>query len=159
MAKRNDRTTDSILRKAGVRSGLEGQLVAQLDAAKVPYVYEGITLPYLQPAKPRKYTPDLPLLHNGIVVESKGRFVTADRQKHLLIKQQYPDLDLRFVFSYSRSRISKRSKTTYALWCETNGFLYADKYIPAAWLREPPNEKSLAVIRQLMAQGKEKKRK
>lgn len=159
MAQRNDRTTDSILRKAGVRSGLEDQLKRQIVAADVPYEYEGITIPYLQPAKPRKYTPDFVLLNNGIVVESKGRFVTADRQKHLLIQAQYPDLDLRIVFSYSRSKISKQSKTTYALWCATNGIPYADRYIPSAWFKEPPNERSLAAIREIILRSKEKKRK
>ena len=49
-----------------------------------------------------------------IIIETKGRFVTADRQKMLLVKEQYPDLDIRFVFSNPNSRISKKSKTTYA---------------------------------------------
>jgi hypothetical protein len=70
------------------------------------------------------------LLDNGIIVESKGRFVTQDRQKHLLVKQQYPDLDIRFVFSRSATRISKQSQTTYAAWCQHKGFLFADKAIP-----------------------------
>jgi hypothetical protein len=52
-----------------------------------------------------------------------------------LIKQQHPELDIRFVFSNSRSRISKQSKTTYADWCEKNGFMFADKSIPKEWLK------------------------
>ncbi len=64
------------------------------------------------------------------MVETKGRFLTADRQKHILIKDQHPALDIRFVFSNPNTRISKQSKTTYAMWCETHGFLYAPKTIP-----------------------------
>jgi hypothetical protein len=45
-------------------------------------------------------------------------------------------LDIRFVFNYSKSRISKKSSTTYAMWCEKHGFQYADKSIPAEWLKE-----------------------
>lgn len=75
-------------------------------------------------------------LSRKIIVETKGRFVTADRLKHLEIKKQHPRLDIRFVFQNSRQRISKSSKTTYAAWCEKNGFLYADKKIPDAWLEE-----------------------
>lgn len=82
-----------------------------------------------------KYTPDF-ILPNGIIIETKGRFVTADRKKHKLIKEQHPEHDIRFVFSNSRARISKTSKTTYAMWCEKLGFLFADKLIPLAWLKE-----------------------
>jgi hypothetical protein len=34
------------------------------------------------------------------------------------------------------ARIGKKSKTTYALWCERNGFQYANKHIPSAWIEE-----------------------
>ena len=71
-----------------------------------------------------------------LFVETKGRFVTADRLKHIEIKKQHPHLDIRFVFSNSRQRISKTSKTTYASWCEKHGFKYADKSVPKSWLEE-----------------------
>lgn len=109
-------------------------------------------IPFTHPPQAAKYTPDFPL-PNGIIIESKGRFLTKDRKKHKLIKEQHPKLDIRFVFSNSRSRISKQSKTTYAAWCETNGFLYADKYIPDAWLVEAPNRASLAAIALLKKPG------
>jgi len=51
-----------------------------------------------------------------------------------LVKEQHPEKDIRFVFSNSRSRISKKSSTTYAMWCEKYGFKYADKHIPLEWL-------------------------
>ena len=70
-------------------------------------------------------------------METKGILDTADRQKHLWVKQQHPHLDIRFVFSRARSRIAPRSDTTYADWCSKNGFLYADKTIPQKWLDEP----------------------
>ncbi|WP_422048089.1 hypothetical protein [Shimia sp.] len=97
--------------------------------------YEEEVIPYLKPAKPSRYTPDF-ILDNGIIVETKGRFETADRQKQRLIKEQHPDLDIRFVFSNSKQKISKRSKTTYADWCEKYGFKYADKFIPKDWFEE-----------------------
>jgi hypothetical protein len=62
------------------------------------------------------------------------------------VKEQYPDLDIRFVFSNSRTRISKQSDTTYGKWCEQKGFRYADRNIPTAWLEEAPNVASLAAI-------------
>lgn len=54
--------------------------------------------------------------------------------KHLHIKAEHPDLDIRFVFSNSKQRISKTSKTTYADWCLKHGFQYADKEVPKEWL-------------------------
>lgn len=152
MPPRRRQSQRAVLEKYGVRSGLELDVCRALDRQGIAYAYESFAIPFLQPAKPRKYTPDILLLNNGIVIETKGRFETADRQKHLLVQKQYPDLDLRFVFSNPNQRISKQSKTTYALWCETNGFLYAKVSIPPAWLAEPPNRKSLAVVRQFMGE-------
>lgn len=128
-------TQSQVLLKHGVRSGLEEAICETLNKKGVAYEYETLKLKYTQPAKIRTYTPDI-LLPNGIVVELKGRFLSEDRAKHLLIKQQYPEMDLRFVFSNSRTKISKRSPTTYAMWAEKNGFQFADKEIPDAWLKE-----------------------
>ncbi len=36
--------------------------------------------------------------------------MTADRQKHLLVRDQHPELDIRFVFSRSAAKINKASK-------------------------------------------------
>lgn len=75
-------------------------------------------------------------MRNNIIIEAKGLFEVKDRQKHLLIKKQYPHLDIRFVFSNPKNKLYKGSKTTYADWCDQNGFKYAAKIIPAAWFKE-----------------------
>jgi hypothetical protein len=121
--------------KHGFRSGLEEVVAQQLSANSVEFQYEEFKVAYTTPPKGHTYTPDFKL-SNGIIVETKGRFVTADRQKHLLVKQQHPELDIRFVFSNSKSKISKRSPTTYGMWCTKNGFKFADKWVPDAWLKE-----------------------
>jgi hypothetical protein len=120
----------------GYRSGLEEEVADQLSRAGVPFEYEPKhgKVRYTKPARESTYTPDFPLKELGFIVETKGRFTVEDRQKHLLIKEQHPDKDIRFVFSNSRTRISTQSKTTYADWCSKHGFLYADKRIPAEWL-------------------------
>lgn len=78
------------------------------------------------------------MLKNGVIVETKGLFQTSDRQKMKRIKEMYPELDIRFVFSNAQARIAKKSKTTYAMWAEANGFKWAHRDIPLAWLNEPP---------------------
>lgn len=131
----------------GFRSGLEQSTAAHLLAAGVRIAYEETRLAYIKPAVAATYTPDF-ILPNGIIIETKGRFVVDDRKKHCLIKDQHPGLDIRFVFSRSATRISKASKTTYAAWCDKHGFQYADRRIPQAWLDEPPCEARLQAIAQ-----------
>lgn len=123
----------------GFRSGLEEKVAAELAAKGIAVLYEdpNSVIRYVKPEEPSRYTPDF-VLPNGIIVETKGRFVSADRKKHKLIKAQHPDKDIRFVFSNSKQRISKTSTTTYAMWCEQYGFKYSDRSIPEAWLKEPP---------------------
>ena len=58
------------------------------------------------------------------------------RKKHKLVKEQHPDLDIRFVFSNPKSRIGKKSQTTYGMWCERFGFKYATGEVPLEWTKE-----------------------
>ena len=99
-----------------------------MKADKVSFRYEAIKIEWEDLAY-RTYTPDY-ILKNGIIVEVKGRFVTADRRKHIEIKKQHPKLDIRFVFENSRNKIRKGAKTTYADWCIKNGFRYYDRIVP-----------------------------
>lgn len=129
------RTQAEVLLYHGVRSGLEDTICKELTELGVDYKYEEVKLKYTQPSKVRTYTPDIEL-PNGIIVEIKGRWVAADRQKIAMVKEQHPDLDLRMVFSNSKAKISKASKTTYAMYCDKIGIPYADKHIPIEWINE-----------------------
>ncbi len=121
--------------REGFRSGLEDKVADQLRALGIHVRYEEEIIPYVKPERKAKYTPDF-RLPNGIFIETKGRFVTEDRQKHILIKKQHPELDIRFVFSNPKARISKTSKTTYADWCLKHDFKYAARFIPQEWIDE-----------------------
>ena len=72
-------------RKYGYRSGLEDRISEQLKAKSVLFKYEEFKIKY-EVNEVRTYTPDFEL-PNGIIIESKGRFVAADRKKHLLVKK------------------------------------------------------------------------
>ena len=128
-------TAKQVAIKYGFRSGLEERVAEQLDQLGIEYTYEKVKLKYIRPASEHIYTPDF-VLANGIIVETKGRFLLADRMKHIMVKKHNPTLDIRFVFSNSNARISKASRTTYAEWCRKNGYKYADKTIPLEWLQE-----------------------
>jgi hypothetical protein len=75
--------------KNGYRSGLEVKVSEQLTKAGVKFEYEKLKIKY-SVNEVRTYTPDFVILSNGIIVETKGRFVAADRKKHLLIQKQEP---------------------------------------------------------------------
>lgn len=130
---------------AGYRSGLEEKVGAQLHENGVEAEYEPFKIPYTVPVTKHAYTPDY-VLPNGIVIETKGRFVIEDRKKHLLLKEQYPNLDIRFVFQNAKAKIRKGSPTSYADWCTKNGFSYSSKAIPQEWLNEKKNTASLKII-------------
>lgn len=112
-----------------MRSGLEIKVAQQLKAMGIEFSYEKTVVEYIKP--PSRYKTDFDL--GAFIVETKGRFLPSDRTKHLLIKKQHPHLDIRFVFSDSRQKLSKKSTTTYGQWCEKNGFKFADKVIPVEW--------------------------
>jgi hypothetical protein len=122
----------------GFRSGLEKKVAAQIaEVTGSPARYEESKIEYRVPDRKAKYTPDFEL-PNGIIVETKGRFLTADRQKHLLVKEQHPKLDIRFVFTNPNAPIYKGSPTTHAMWATAHGFKYAKGLIPDTWFEETP---------------------
>ena len=123
---------------AGYRSGLEQRVGNQIKEAGIKLQFETDKISYTVPARQARYTPDFKLPKPGgfFYVETKGIWKVADRQKHLLIKEQFPELDIRFVFSNQNARLYKKSPTTYAMYCERHGFRYTQKYIPDDWLEE-----------------------
>jgi hypothetical protein len=119
----------------GYRSGFEKRVADQLKEAKVSFGYETEKLTYTVPARKATYTPDF-FLPNGIIIEAKGRFRTAaDRQKLILVKETHPDRDIRLLFQNANLPIYKGSKTTYAAWADTHGFVWAEKKVPNEWLK------------------------
>jgi len=125
--------------KMGFRSGFEQRICEELSKARVDYEYEEMKVPYVIPASQHTYTPDFCVyLKSGkvIIVETKGRFMPEDRQKHLHVRESNPELDIRFVFQNPNTKITPTSKTTYAMWCNKNGFKWAAKSIPKEWLSE-----------------------
>ena len=131
MAATSERRQHAI--RNGYRSGLEDDISVDLKERGITFEYEKMKIRWILNEN-KTYTPDF-VLPNGIIIESKGRFVSAERKKHLLIQRQSPKLDIRFVFSNSRGKINKGSNTTYGDWCDKHGFIYSDKKVPEEWLK------------------------
>ena len=131
-------TSKSVGYRLGFRSGLEERVSQQITKAGLELLYETDKIGYVVPARDARYTPDFKLPKPGgfFYVETKGIWTVQDRAKHLLIQKQFPDLDIRFVFSNQNAKLYKGSPTSYALYCEKHNFRYANKVIPEAWLLE-----------------------
>jgi len=116
------------------RSGLEREAAAFLKVNQKKVLYEKIKIEW-EDLRYRTYTPDFEL-DNGIFIETKGIFDNEDRRKHLAIKEQHPELDIRFVFSNANAKLYKGAKSRYYNWCDKHGFLWSHRLIPIAWLKE-----------------------
>ena len=119
------------------RSGLERKVRLDLDSRGISYGYEVDVISYQR--KPSKYHPDLTFERadgSKFYVEIKGYFEASDRTKHLLIKEQHPDVDVRFVFQNPHNLLRKGSPTTYAMWCDKHDFPWAAKVVPQEWIDE-----------------------
>ena len=128
-------TVDAAGKKHGFRSGLEDRFIQELEEYGLDPNYEAKKFDYIIPESKHSYTPDFPLSPH-IVIETKGRWVVEDRQKMLLIKEQYPEIDFRIVFYNANQKIKKGSKTTYAMWCDKHGIKWANRTIPSEWVEE-----------------------
>ena len=137
------KTSDGVV----LKSGLEEAVYNFLNKVKVNFIYEGMKIVYFQPEIKKTYTPDFPIQNSQLVIETKGAFNSADRKKHKLIKEQHPELDIRFIFSNSKTKIGKKSQTTYGKWCNLFNFKYhciqsTKKPFPDEWLTEIKGNKN-----------------
>jgi len=113
------------------RSKLEEKVGDLLKGLDVNFQYETTRFAY---TIPHNYTPDF-ILPNGVILECKGYWDSEDRRKIKSVKEQNPDIDLRMVFQSPYNTITKKSKTTYAQWCDKNGIPWTSfKNIPLKWL-------------------------
>ena len=113
------------------RSGLEERVADLLDGLGITYQYESEKLSY---TIEHNYTPDF-VLPNYTYLETKGYWDAADRRKVLAVKKANPEIDLRMVFQAPYNTISKKSKTTYAQWCEKHDIPWSSFHnIPLEWL-------------------------
>lgn len=104
------------------RSRLEQQFERVLQEYDAKYEYECTKIPYIVPESKHTYTVDWTLL-NGVLVETKGRLADyAERRKYELLKQQNPDLDLRFVFADPNKLVGGTKTVTHCAWAEKHNF-------------------------------------
>ena len=110
---------------------MDERIATLLQQLGVSYEYESTQIPY---TIQHHYRPDF-VLPNHVYLEAKGYWDPADRRKILAVKKDNPYIDLRMVFQSPYNKISKKSKTTYAQWCEKHDIPWASFHdIPLEWL-------------------------
>jgi len=119
-----------------LKGTFEERVIVDLSNRGVSFEYEPDRITY---SVERHYIPDL-RLSDTLYVELKGYFRQDAQRKMKAVKEQHPELDIRFVFQNATSTIQgakKRkdgSKMTCAEWADRNGFVWAEATIPEEWL-------------------------
>lgn len=114
-------THDGSGKEIKVRSKLETQISDILNNIGIDWKYEITSILYTIPETYHKYTVDF-TLENGILLEGKGYLEDhAERKKYVLIKEQHPEIDIRFVFQDPNKKCGGM-KTTHAQWADKCGF-------------------------------------
>ena len=108
------------------KSKLEEQVWKQLKARFPSVKYEPDKYKYIQPEKQRTYVPDFKTGRRKIYLEDKGKLDLDTRQKMVWFKECNPDVTIVFLFMNPDNKITKKSKTTYWMWAEANGFKWLD---------------------------------
>ena len=121
------------LRHHGYRSDFELSIAVAFNRNNIKFKYESERIDYVRYST---YSPDFTIEGKDFLIEAKGLFTTTDRGKHLLIKKQHPELDIRFLFMRANNKLYKGSKTTYSGWCERYGFKWCQGFLPREWLDE-----------------------
>lgn len=131
------------------KSLFEASIAEQFKLAKVRVKYEPYKMEFYQRVpsasckgcgskevtRKHTYKPDWVSEDDYLIVESKGKFTSADRTKMIAIKAQYPDKDIRILFMRD-NWLTRKKLEKYSDWAERNGFTYAIGPVPKAWLKD-----------------------
>ena len=115
------------------KSKLEEKVWATLKREYPTVKYEPQKFKFIQPEIERTYIPDFKTGRTSIFLEAKGKLDLETRKKMVWFKQSNPSIRIIFLFQNPDNKITKRSKTTYAMWATDNGFEWLD--FRKDWLR------------------------
>ena len=118
------------------RSNLETQVEEALKSQGLSPQYETDKFGYVLH---RKYTPDFSLVdRNGqkFYIEVKGWWEPSSRSKFLAVILNNPTLPIFVALQRPLQTLSKKSKTTYAAWCNRYGIAWCPTPIPEEFMNQ-----------------------
>jgi len=108
------------------KSKLEEKVWAVLKKEFSAVKYEPQKFKFIQPEVERTYIPDFKTGRSNIFIEAKGKLDLETRKKMVWFRDSNPTVRIIFLFMNPDNKITKRSKTTYAMWATDNGFEWLD---------------------------------
>jgi Phage endonuclease I len=108
------------------KSKLEEKVWAVLKKEFSTVKYEPQRFKFIQPEVERTYIPDFKIGRSNIFIEAKGKLDLETRKKMVWFRDSNPTIRIIFLFMNPDNKITKRSKTTYAMWATDNGFEWLD---------------------------------
>ncbi len=108
------------------KSKLEEKVWATLKKEFPTVKYEPQRFKFIQPEIERTYIPDFKTGRSNIFIEAKGKLDLETRKKMVWFRDSNPTVRIIFLFMNPDNKITKRSKTTYAMWATDNGFEWLD---------------------------------
>ena len=108
------------------KSKLEEKVWATLKREYPSVKYEPNKFKFIQPEIERTYIPDFKTGRSNIFLEAKGKLDLETRKKMIWFRDSNPNIRIIFLFQNPDNKITKRSKTTYAMWATDNGFEWLD---------------------------------
>lgn len=118
-------------KKKGFKSKLEKDFAGLMFCSGLAFSYEPDRFAFVTQTH---YTPDFKIKKN-VYIETKGYFSPSNRSRLLSFREQFPQIQIYLMFQRADNYLDKKSKTTYAQWCDQHGFKWADirKGIPKHW--------------------------
>ena len=107
-------------KKVVYKSGLERRFAELLFKNGVQAVYEARRFEFVRVAH---YSPDWEI-NPTLYIETKGYFSPRNRGDLLSFREQHPGVEIFLVFAQPHNRLTSKSKTTYAEWCDRHKFRY-----------------------------------
>ena len=115
-------------KERGHRSKLETRVEDALQSQGLSFRYEKESFVYYRKGR---YTPDFTVDgEHPFHIEVKGYWFPADRSRILAVVTNNPDMRLLVALQAPNNKITKASKTTYAMWCEKHGICWSTIPIP-----------------------------
>ena len=108
------------------KSKLEEKVWSVLKKEFPTVKYEPQKFKFIQPQIERTYIPDFKTGRNNVFIEAKGKLDLETRKKMVWFRDSNPTIRIIFLFMNPDNKITKRSKTTYAMWASDNGFEWLD---------------------------------
>ena len=130
-------TSEAMMRARRAFRPFYEEIETQLKVHRLEYELNNKdnSIEYINCKKTKVFVPRF-VMSDGMIVESVSYLLKQDCRKYLLLREQYPNLDIRFIFESADKYVSGGDGLTLAEWAASNKFHWANKLFPLEWMIE-----------------------